>query len=879
MAKMKDLYKRQDGNDSRGRRLISTENIEKGRLIFCERPLLSLQSFGNTHSGSLVCRNCRCFVGGPKLSLALSSNRITRQNILDFKSQTKKEYSIVPCRHACGEIYCSSECEQEMIDLHGHDLICTGILPDESSTTTYTTINEDESKEFDCIKDEVQEPSELKRMHPLLEFKIHAIQSNEIFLMVADFITNVIALRRRQILHGQSNHSTSKETNIFSHKQNISDILTPYMDFTLVPWWDVATQSDTKLSDSEKEHLDTTLRLLCDDSAALLKKALMHINEPPSTVQKEFYEVTKQAIHDCLEYKTDLGHSLVSGIFFGKLIGSFEQNAIGLRARHPLCRDIFSKDLREDALYDLSICIANTNDADEEEEEDEDEEEQDEEEEERDVKDEHNCNDEQCNDEQCQITNLTHATQNIQMESSSNEYDSHVQNSQLESNDTNHPMYTMTEITEYLSSLDIEENDSPNGDDLDALFHPMDGTAMFATTCKMNHSCQPNVLVRYRSGWGKYRPLILQCIALTNISKGEELCISYVNTDGTVKERREELLNYGFHCLCQKCQMEDDNVANGKCIDIQNANEVDNLFGSDDENENDVNENRNEMDSLFGSDDDDDHVDVDDDDDDCEDTNDSSYDRGEIDHEQAFQKRLFEINQNISNHDYPGRIPIPLLAQVSSFLQREGSMACKEFQQIWNNIHPKTEKNDTNAMIQALQLCLKAIQERDFDACQTHGITGENVAFHNLIRNGSWPHTCWRVAYGCFTVTAALGYVVYGRFLESIHMLDKACILGLPRIAIGDFWTYVEYHAYECRNVFRFIPKINVNGLIHNYVYTKDQMWKDGWNKAISLPIYEEEYKRDKDICHRFEKDHVSLKRPIVLRKLALHWSAIHKWR
>ena len=115
---------------------------------------------------------------------------------------------------------------------------------------------------------------------------------------------------------------------------------------------------------------------------------------------------------------------------------------------------------------------------------------------------------------------------------------------------------TLNDLTEYLSSLDINEDDRADGDDFDAIFSPLDGTAMFSTVCKMNHSCQPNVLVRYRAGWGKYRPLIAQCVALKYIYEGEELCISYIDSDATLMERREELENYGFECSCDKCKSE-----------------------------------------------------------------------------------------------------------------------------------------------------------------------------------------------------------------------------------------------------------------------------------------------------------------------------------
>jgi hypothetical protein len=47
------------------------------------------------------------------------------------------------------------------------------------------------------------------------------------------------------------------------------------------------------------------------------------------------------------------------------------------------------------------------------------------------------------------------------------------------------------------------------GDDLDLVFPPLDGTAMYSTTCQMNHLCDPNSMVVYRClpCWGRHFPL------------------------------------------------------------------------------------------------------------------------------------------------------------------------------------------------------------------------------------------------------------------------------------------------------------------------------------------------------------------------------------
>ena len=74
------LHRRSD-SPVRGRHLVATRSIQKGELIFVEKPLLSLQTLGNAHAGALVCRHCRAFVGGPDLCLKVASGSLSRDNV------------------------------------------------------------------------------------------------------------------------------------------------------------------------------------------------------------------------------------------------------------------------------------------------------------------------------------------------------------------------------------------------------------------------------------------------------------------------------------------------------------------------------------------------------------------------------------------------------------------------------------------------------------------------------------------------------------------------------------------------------------------------------------------------------------------------------
>lgn len=78
-----------------------------------------------------------------------------------------------------------------------------------------------------------------------------------------------------------------------------------------------------------------------------------------------------------------------------------------------------------------------------------------------------------------------------------------------------------------------------------------EGSALYRVACTMNHNCDPNIfMVPYLSG----RSFILAGVASRAIKKGEELCISYIQSDEfSYKERQLKLKDYQFTCMCAKC--------------------------------------------------------------------------------------------------------------------------------------------------------------------------------------------------------------------------------------------------------------------------------------------------------------------------------------
>ena len=456
-------------------------------------------------------------------------------------------YAIVPCRNNCGEMYCSVKCEEDMWTVGGHCLLCTGLIPESEEGGDYknTSENDDSIGEGD-------EADVMDQLHPLLQFKIHAVQSNEILLMVADLIASVIStLCRRMDLEEDGPNQDNYDT---SSLPTLDDMMAPYMDFTLVPWWEVATAPllSSPLGFAEAAQLDSALRRICTESSTLLKKAITSCVSTNASCHN-----LRRAMAEC-EDKYDV----FSPLFFGKIIGSFEQNALGIRARHPLCRDIFNLDLRTRCHEDLIRCIEAAGMIGEDAEEgDEDE----------------GGNESKIDDNVDEATDEYSVDEIAGFLAGLNIDEENMGLSKEESND----------------EAEADEIEEDTGDDLDALFIPLDGTAIYYTTCKMNHSCSPNVIARYRYSSsavaggqrGSSHPLAVECVAQRDIKEGEELAISYIQCDEPLDKRTEALANYGFACNCSKCQAEKRATGgDGESAESDKYGEtIADPFGSDDE--------------------------------------------------------------------------------------------------------------------------------------------------------------------------------------------------------------------------------------------------------------------------------------------------------
>ena len=85
----------------------------------------------------------------------------------------------------------------------------------------------------------------------------------------------------------------------------------------------------------------------------------------------------------------------------------------------------------------------------------------------------------------------------------------------------------------------------------DALWMPLSGAAFYSTICKINHSCEPNVVVVY--ALSNTRGLVARVEALRPLVPGEELLHSYVDREESYAMRTAALAEYGFTCGCRRC--------------------------------------------------------------------------------------------------------------------------------------------------------------------------------------------------------------------------------------------------------------------------------------------------------------------------------------
>jgi len=689
---MEPLF-RLDRCPDRGRNLKATKNIKKGDLIFCERPLVAFQSVGENTREAWICHYCKAFVGGPDAAIkrrfqspteeseyTLSNDEPTQHSHDDFWDDGPRCSKVIPCRHACGHVYCSSACEEDAWSCH-HCFLCTGKV---------------ESMD-----------------HPLVQFKQLAVQSNEILLLVAEWWV--------------AEHLW--KANSLSHDSMDDD---PFTDFTMELWWDVITQD----SPEERDTMTKSLTDLCESAAKLFNLAIDDEKIPP--IQAE--DIARR-------------------------VGACEQNAIGIRQRHPLCREVFREEFRAKHHSLLEQCLE---------------------------------------------------------ESGVVEENGDDENDAGETRTEPQRHYSADELERLIAGLYMDESTSSNtnsmGDDMDALFTPLDGMAMYSTACKMNHSCSPNVVILYKPvGWGSRYPLTLYGVALRDITDGEELTISYINTDCDKEERQALLSNYGFVCECELCNNE------SLLVEVTLEESKPNTLSDSD------------SDSSVSS---------------------------ELDNkdEPSLQQRLDQLDAS-SDDAMTGSVPLVLRGQVRALIYTKTQVLATTL---------KGEEEELVKVKSLLHQCSLLAQQGKLSKLGRAGTTLASIIYSRAHARKSWFSND-REIYWLACLASSFGLAHRCHLLESLRVLDGAFSVGLPRgdKVVGQFFAVVEFYASMMTRVLR-------PGLDSEMADFADPSLRHLLDvDPLTFPIVE----RINLTYDEFIARHVSTSIPVVCKAFARLWPATISWR
>jgi SET domain len=740
-------YTRVD-DDVKGRHLVAAVDLKAGDLILTERPLLALQSLENLRYQQ-PCHGCQAFVGGPdaylqrRLRTALSSSddsgsgstetepKVTVENDNDATDVLESTYTAVPCRCHCGHVYCSSRCEQDTWMAH-HAYLCTGDC---------ATVN-----------------------HPLVQFKQYAVTTNEVLLLVAEWwVAQHVAIAYASH-HAQSSHATHTTTPSSSSSSSSSSTTTTptlannlalqYTDFIMNPWWDVLTADLVSQPGgfAEANALSQSIRTVCETAATLLNEALQAKAEAAITATAtDRVEGVVVAIPP------------ITALDIARRVGACEQNCMGVVQRSPLCRDVFNFELRQRqhaaivaCLLESNILNEDCNNSDEESDYDDD-------------NDNVDTMDSPADTEDPQ--SLLIQTGVIRdLAPNNNGSDGDI----IETDNDDAALdLSVDEVTTILSKLYMQEDysvrvigkpvknkdamddDDDNdldgsaaeqrrieGDDWDEIFPPLDCLAMYSVLCKMNHSCDPSVVIVYQRQpqWGPDHPLTAFAIALHDLRAGDELTISYIDRHESREERQRALANYGFQCQCRKCQEEDQ-------LDYDNR-----IYASDA---------TKEASSLF-------------------DANDEG-----LDPETALQRRLERLD-TVANHSKFGLIPSRALDAVVNFVTQTANLICTDDRGLVKG----------SIVSDLLQQCVAGMEQRDYCLCQIVGCDLEETLLDlSEAERAHWPCPAFREAYFCGALTACVGHCHAFHFVAARRIMDRALSLDLPLACVEDFVRFVHDHS------------------------------------------------------------------------------------
>ena len=807
--------------------MIASTAIQEGRLVFVERPFIAMQTMGNMHEGALVCNYCMAFCGSPKQALRVLSDASCLQEITT--SDTKcipvgekdnfnfldDPHALLCCKHECGVVYCSAECQQDDWEWGGHRELCTGTIPEPIEPTSSQQHEDENDDELSATESQNGMDSQ---MDPLLKFKMHAMETNEIFLLVAIWLVRIL----------KNDLPYNEDDNLNTH---------PYTDFQMNAWWDVKANEELMLQ-STKEDVESNEDNENQNEAESLGEILKKLCE-------ESHSYLSQTIQDRLPRAQT--SPWLSSIGMARLIGSLEQNCLGVRRKHVLQRDIMEDtELRHEFHEELIQCLEGArvigNHGDD---------------------DDSSCgcgSDDEEGGEENDVDDTNELKTNVDATKTAVV---DADESEIEDVDVS---YSPDDVATILANLKPDLTNKCEFDEWDDVIRPLDGVSHYSIATKMNHSCEPNVILVYKTrGWGRDHPLVAYIVALRDISPGEELTISYITSDESYEERQASLANYGFVCKCSKCENEKPGILEEGVISETTANDVDedDLFGGEEKEDEDE-------DDLFGGDEDDLFGD---DGDNGGQSDDETESGAQHDEKLSGEERLSNVAErldsilNKSNHI---AIPLTCLAPVSNYVIKQVSSLLQDMK------NEKTFGDDKHTIANLLEQHVVAVRDRDFASCRIVGSDLELFLYYQLQSNGSWATVLHRASYWCASIVASIGYSHEGSFIVAMKYLDKAIILGQDRNIIKNYFEYVEMYASQMATG----PcPIAVECKVSDFQSPKlrEAVTTRALAKEILFPVNEICSNNDSnkaDVLNACNKS-----QSLVIRGLASSWSAVKKWR
>ena len=265
-----------------------------------------LQSIEN-RADNLTCGQCHGFVGTLSMQEDALLRRLNRQDLAELEKRSgdlrhgdnfEDVYlrPIVNCKERCGEIYCSEGCAEQHWR-KGHCLLCTGALEEDA---------------------------------PLVQFKIYAMESNEIFLMAADHFASICAEVDARLIYITGLTDEEKRRVAETTAREVAE---PYSSFVRSLWWDAAVAPEG----TDPEQLRASL--------------------------VEMVEIAWNLLADALNLEARGLSSFLSAEYLSRTIGMFEQNNVGVRLSGPLearVAELRPEDKQVPHFASLAQQIANT---------------------------------------------------------------------------------------------------------------------------------------------------------------------------------------------------------------------------------------------------------------------------------------------------------------------------------------------------------------------------------------------------------------------------------------------------------------------------------------------------------------------------------------